>query len=322
MAALVEALNLTKHFPGEGGAVRAVDDVSFVIEPGQTLGLAGESGCGKSTIGRTILNLIQPTSGRVFFEGRDIFDLPRAERRTLRREMGIVFQDPYSSLSPRLNVLGIVGEPLKVHTAKRGAALKARVVELLEQVGLEAEHLGRYPHQFSGGQRQRIALARSLALNPKFLIFDEPTSALDVSVQAQVLNLIKRLQRQKGLTYLFITHDLQVVKHVADRIMIMYLGQIVESGPVADVFARPRHPYTRALISAIPQADPSRRRERILLEGEVPSPVNPPRGCRFHPRCPEVLEICRREAPAMRRTGNQEAACHLIQDDDDEELMV
>ena len=307
----VESQNLKKYFHTDSGVVRAVDDVSFGIEPGETVGLVGESGCGKSTIGRTILKLVEPSGGKLFFEGRDIFELDRADRRALRREMGIVFQNPYSSLNPRMKVLQIVGEPLKTHTKINGARLRRKVLELLAQVGLKPEQLNRFPHQFSGGQRQRIAIARSLALDPKFLILDEPTSALDVSVQAQVLNLIRKLQRSKNLTYLFITHDLLVVKYIADRILVMYLGKLVESGPVEPVFERPLHPYTQALLSAIPKADPSVRQKRLLLEGEVPSPINPPTGCRFNSRCPKVVSICREKEPELRRMGQRQVACHL-----------
>ena len=307
----VESQNLKKYFHTDSGVVRAVDDVSFGIEPGETVGLVGESGCGKSTIGRTILKLVEPSGGKLFFEGRDIFELDRADRRALRREMGIVFQNPYSSLNPRMKVFQIVGEPLKTHTKINGARLRRKVLELLAQVGLKPEQLNRFPHQFSGGQRQRIAIARSLALDPKFLILDEPTSALDVSVQAQVLNLIRKLQRSKNLTYLFITHDLLVVKYIADRILVMYLGKLVESGPVEPVFEQPLHPYTQALLSAIPKADPSVRQKRLLLEGEVPSPINPPTGCRFNSRCPKVVSICREKEPELRRMGQRQVACHL-----------
>ncbi|MEW5721518.1 MAG: dipeptide ABC transporter ATP-binding protein [Thermodesulfobacteriota bacterium] len=315
MTPLLEAENLVKHFPGPRGLVRAVDGVSFALEPGRTVGLVGESGCGKSTVGRIILNLIPPTSGRLWFNGRNIYELKRAERRRLRREMGIVFQDPYSSLNPRLKVLDIVGEPLRTHLGLRGAALRDRVVELLQNVGLEPEHLHRFPHQFSGGQRQRLAISRSLALNPQFLVLDEPTSALDVSVQAQVLNLIRSLQKEKNLTYLFITHDLHVIRHLADRVMVMYLGGVVESGPVPELFQRPLHPYTQALLAAIPVADPAARRKRQLLEGEVPSPVNPPPGCRFHTRCPWVEPVCRTQEPLLQRCAGQLAACHRVHEE-------
>jgi len=311
MQPCVQSQNLKKYFHTDSGVVRAVDDVSFYIEPGETVGLVGESGCGKSTIGRTILKLVEPSGGKLFFEGHNIFKMDRSERQTLRREMGIVFQNPYSSLNPRMKVLQIVGEPLKTHLKIKGARLRKKVSEMLEQVGLKPEHLNRFPHQFSGGQRQRIAIARSLSLDPKFLIFDEPTSALDVSVQAQVLNLIRDLQRSKNLTYLFITHDLHVVKYIADRILVMYLGKLVESGPVEPVFEQPLHPYTQALLSAIPEADPSVRQKHLLLEGEVPSPINPPAGCRFHSRCPMVESICREKEPELRILGQRQVACHL-----------
>ena len=311
MQPCVQSQNLKKYFHTNSGVVRAVDDVSFYIEPGETVGLVGESGCGKSTIGRTILKLVEPSGGKLFFEGHNIFKMDRSERQTLRREMGIVFQNPYSSLNPRMKVLQIVGEPLKTHLKIKGARLRKKVSEMLEQVGLKPEHLNRFPHQFSGGQRQRIAIARSLSLDPKFLIFDEPTSALDVSVQAQVLNLIRDLQHSKNLTYLFITHDLHVVKYIADRILVMYLGKLVESGPVEPVFEQPLHPYTRALLSAIPQADPSVRQKHLLLEGEVPSPINPPAGCRFHSRCHVVESICLEKEPELRILGQRQVACHL-----------
>jgi oligopeptide/dipeptide ABC transporter ATP-binding protein len=311
MQPCVQSQNLKKYFHTNSGVVRAVDDVSFYIEPGETVGLVGESGCGKSTIGRTILKLVEPSGGKLFFEGHNIFKMDRSERRTLRREMGIVFQNPYSSLNPRMKVLQIVGEPLKTHLKIKGARLRKQVSEMLEQVGLKPEHLNRFPHQFSGGQRQRIAIARSLSLDPKFLIFDEPTSALDVSVQAQVLNLIRDLQHSKNLTYLFITHDLHVVKYIADRILVMYLGKLVESGPVEPVFEQPLHPYTQALLSALPQADPSVRQKHLLLEGEVPSPINPPAGCRFHSRCHVVESICCEKEPELRILGQRQVACHL-----------
>lgn len=311
--ALIEALNIKKYFPTQDGRlVKAVDGVSFVVKAGETLGMVGESGCGKSTIGRVILNLIEPSGGQLMFEDRNIFELPRTERRALRRKMGIVFQDPYSSLNPRMNVLQIVGEPLVVHHKLKRNALKEKVVELLEQVGLKPEQINRFPHQFSGGQRQRLGIARALALGPKFLILDEPTSALDVSVQAQVLNLIKKLQAAQALTYLFITHDLNVVRHIADRVMVMYLGKLVEAGTVADIFERPLHPYTRALLSANPKIDPSLRRARTLLEGDVPSPADPPPGCSFHTRCPIAESGCRKIEPELRQIEDRKVACHLV----------
>lgn len=312
MDALVEARNLKKYFPISGGQVRAVDDISFSIAEGQTMGLVGESGCGKSTVGRTMLNLVEPSGGQLLYKGTNIFGLPRSDRRVLRKKMGMVFQNPYSALNPRMNVLNQVGEPLKVHNRLRGAALRDRVAELLEQVGLKAEHLNRFPHQFSGGQRQRIVIARSLCLSPKFLILDEPTSALDVSVQAQVLNLIKALQRTRELTYLFITHDLNVVRHIAERVIVMYLGRLVEEGSVDEVFNAPLHPYTEALLSAVPRILPGTGTKRILLEGEVPSPIAPPPGCHFHPRCPKVEAVCRQNEPRLKLIGHRRAACHLV----------
>ena len=311
--ALIKALNIKKYFPAQGDRmVKAVDDVSFTVAKGETVGLVGESGCGKSTIGRVIMNLIEPTDGGLLFEDRNIFELPRAEQRALRRKMGIVFQDPYSSLNPRMNVLQIVGEPLVVHHKLKRARLREEVVRLLEQVGLKPEQINRYPHQFSGGQRQRLGIARALALGPEFLILDEPTSALDVSVQAQILNLIKKLQTAKALTYLFITHDLNVVRHIADRLIVMYLGKLVEEGNVADIFKQPLHPYTQALLSANPKIDPSLRGTRTLLEGDVPSPANPPPGCRFHTRCPIAESVCRETEPELEQVGDRKVSCHLI----------
>jgi len=299
MPPLVQAIDLVKHFPVPGGVVHAVDGVSFSIEEGETVGLVGESGCGKTTVGRTMLNLIYPTAGELHFEGRDIFMLKPRELQTLRRKMAIVFQNPYSSLNPRMKIKDIVAEPLRTHTDLRGEALRERVLELLDQVGLTKQHLLRYPHEFSGGQRQRIAIARALALKPKFIVFDEPTSALDVSVQAQVLNLIGDLQRDLGLTYFFISHNLSVVEHIADRIMIMYLGKIAEIGTRENIFDHPLHPYTQALLSAIPLVDLDQTKEAFLLVGDIPSPVNPPAGCRFHTRCPLAVPACQEKAPEL-----------------------
>jgi len=300
MPPLVQAIDLVKHFPVPGGVVHAVDGVSFSIEEGETVGLVGESGCGKTTVGRTMLNLIYPTAGELHFEGRDIFMLKPRELQTLRRKMAIVFQNPYSSLNPRMKIKDIVAEPLRTHTDLRGEALRERVLELLDQVGLTKQHLLRYPHEFSGGQRQRIAIARALALKPKFIVFDEPTSALDVSVQAQVLNLIGDLQRELGLTYFFISHNLSVVEHIADRIMIMYLGKIAEIGTRENIFDHPLHPYTQALLSAIPLVDPDQTKQAILLVGDIPSPVNPPAGCRFHTRCPLAVPACQEKVPQLK----------------------
>ncbi len=311
--ALIEALNIKKYFPAhDGRLVKAVDDVSFAVDAGETVGLVGESGCGKSTIGRVIINLLQPTDGQLLFEERNIFALSKSKRRELRRKMGIVFQDPYSSLNPRMNALQIVGEPLTVHHGLKGTRLRDEVIGLLEQVGLKPAQVNRYPHQFSGGQRQRLGIARALALGPKFLILDEPTSALDVSVQAQVLNLIRKLQAANALTYLFITHDLNVVRHIADRVMVMYLGKLVEEGRVDDIFGEPLHPYTKALLSANPKLDPKLRGERTLLEGDIPSPANPPPGCSFHTRCPIAEAGCSEIEPELKQLGDRKVACHLV----------
>jgi oligopeptide transport system ATP-binding protein len=302
---ILEVRNLVKHFPitkgfifqRQVGVVRAVDGVSFTIREGETLGLVGESGCGKTTLGRVILRLMEPTSGEVIFMGRNIFQLSREELRRLRRDMQIIFQDPYSSLNPRMTVGDIIGEPLEIHRLARGREKVRRVQELLEIVGLSPYHINRYPHEFSGGQRQRIGIARALAVNPKLIICDEPVSALDVSIQAQVINLLEELQREFKLTYLFIAHDLSVVKHISDRIAVMYLGKIVELAPADELFENPQHPYTEALLSAVPIPDPEIRRARIILPGDVPSPVNPPSGCRFHTRCMYAVERCSREEP-------------------------
>jgi oligopeptide/dipeptide ABC transporter ATP-binding protein len=295
--------DLRTHFAARRGnrdrAVRAVDGVTFHVKHGRALGLVGESGCGKSTLARTILRLIPATSGRVWFGGRDVFSSSPNEMRALRREIQIVFQDPIGSLNPRLTVGDIVGEGLKIHGLARGAALRDRVARLLERVGLSADHRDRYPHEFSGGQRQRIGIARALALEPEFIVCDEPVSALDVSVRSQILNLLCDLQRDLGLTYLFIAHDLAVVEHLSDAVAVMYLGKIVETAPAAEIYSQARHPYTQALLSAVPEPDPAHRSRRVVLAGEVPSPADPPRGCAFHPRCPFATDRCRREVPAL-----------------------
>jgi peptide/nickel transport system ATP-binding protein len=323
---LVEVENLRVWFPIKSGIVldrhigdiKAVDDVSFEIRRGETLGLVGESGCGKSTVGRTILRLYKPTAGKIRFDGQDITELGETDLRPLRRRMQMVFQDPFASLNPRHSVGRIVGEPLKVHGINKGKAVGRRVRELLEIVGLPADAAGRYPHEFSGGQRQRIGLARSLALNPDFIVCDEPVSALDVSIQAQIINLLEGLQKDFDLTYLFIAHDLAVVRHISDRIAVMYLGWIVEVSPAEELYENPLHPYTISLLSAVPIPDPEveRGRETILLAGDLPSPANPPAACRFHTRCPYVQPTrCRDEVPPLRQlsTGH-EVACHWAEE--------
>jgi oligopeptide/dipeptide ABC transporter ATP-binding protein len=302
---LLRVEGLKKHFPVTRGLfgrvvgqVRAVDDVSFTIAPGETLGLVGESGSGKTTVGRAILRLIEPTAGRVSFDGRDLARASGRELRELRRSLQVIFQDPYSSLNPRFRVIDIVGEPLEVHGLARGAEVEKRVADLLRRVGLSPAWMNRYPHEFSGGQRQRIGIARAIALGPKLIVCDEPVSALDVSIQAQVVNLLKQLRRELGLAYLFIAHDLSVVRHLSQRVAVMYLGELVEIAPVSRLFAAPAHPYTRALLAAIPVPDPTQIRRRLTLSGDIPSPLNPPPGCRFHTRCPAVMDRCRSEPPA------------------------
>lgn len=319
---LLEVNHLTKFFPVRSGlfskvtaSVKAVDDVTFDIMPGETFGLVGESGCGKTTVGRSILRLMEPSGGEAIFEGDNIFTMDSKTLRATRRRMQIVFQDPYSSLNPRMTVGSIVGEPLLVHKLAKGQDLTERVYQLLSRVGLRPEHFSRYPHEFSGGQRQRIGIARALALNPKFIVCDEAVSALDVSIQAQIINLLKDLQEEFHLSYLFITHDLNVVQYIAKRIAVMYLGKLAEVAPSETLFENAKHPYTRALLSANPLPDPTMKHERILLPGDVPSPLNPPSGCRFHTRCPEVMDHCKTSEPPLIHIGESgtehKVWCHL-----------
>ena len=316
---LLEVKHLKKHFPIKGGVfskiigyVYAVDDINFTLERGETLGLVGESGCGKSTTGRTILRLIEPTEGMISFEGQDITHLDKGAMRALRREMQIIFQDPYASLNPRMTVGSIIGEPLEIHKIAKGSEKEERVASLLQKVGLRAEDMRKYPHEFSGGQRQRIGIARALALNPKLIVCDEPVSALDVSIQAQVINLLEDLQAEFGLSYLFIAHNLNVVEHISNRVAVMYLGQIVELASDEELYRNPQHPYTEALLSAVPIPDPTVKKKRIILEGDVPSPINPPKGCHFHTRCMYKDKICEEVEPEFKDIGGGHwVACHF-----------
>ena len=322
MEPLLEVRDLQKYFPVRGGLLRrvvaqvkAVDGVSFTLGAGETLGLVGESGCGKSTLGRAILQLQKPTGGQVILSGEDVTRADPRRMHRLRREMQIIFQDPFASLSPRRTVAQTIREPLDVHRIGTPAERNAKVEELLQIVGMRSSVLDRYPHEFSGGQRQRVGIARALALNPRLIVADEPVSALDVSVRAQVLNLIARLQREHGIAFLFISHDLSVVEHVSDRVGVMYLGKLVEMASARDIYREPRHPYTQALLSAVPVPDPTRKSQRIVLEGDVPSPINPPPGCPFHGRCPKAMDICSRAVPPVIEVGGPElphhVACHL-----------
>ena len=319
LMALLEVENLKKHFPVTTGVlsrtigfVKAVDGVSFTLGRGETLGLVGESGCGKTTVGRSVLRLVEPTAGSVVFDGRDLLALDPGEMLRMRASLQIIFQDPYSSLNPRMSVGAIIAEPIRNHLAAGGAEIRNRVAQLMDRVGLHPEHMRRYPHEFSGGQRQRIGIARALALNPRVIVCDEPVSALDVSIQAQVINLLAQLQEQLDLSYLFIAHDLSVVEHISDRVAVMYLGRIVELAPADELYGHPCHPYSQALMSTVPIADPDVRREKIILQGDVPSPLAPPSGCSFHPRCAARKGVCAEIEPALVDIGGGHfVACHV-----------
>ncbi len=316
---LLEVKNLVKHYPIKAGVlqktvgkVRSVDGVSFSIERGKTFGLVGESGCGKTTIGRTLIRLVEPTSGQAFLNGQDIFSLNKKDLKALRPKLQMIFQDPYSSLNPRMPVGEIIGEAVREHNLVEKNRLKDYILQIMEECGLRRYYIDRYPHEFSGGQRQRICIARALALRPELVIADEPVSALDVSIQAQVINLMKDLQTKNGLTYLFISHDLSVVEYLADTVGVMYLGSLVELATKEQIFSNPKHPYTRALLSAVPIPDPDKKMNRIILEGDIPSASNPPKGCKFHTRCPNCMDICKEQVPVWKDYGNGHyTACHL-----------
>ncbi len=313
MTALLEISSLAKHYPARDGhgLVKAVNDVSLTLEAGRTLGIVGESGCGKSTLARLILRLIEPTAGTIFFNGQNLVGLASSELRRRRRDIQIVFQDPYASLDPRMNVQAIISEPLDIHGIGSRAERKTKVLELLDLVGLDRSAGAKYPHEFSGGQRQRIGIARAIALEPKLVVLDEPVSALDVSIQSQILNLLINLKKRLGLSYIFISHDLSVVEHVSDDVAVMYLGQIVEYGKAAQVLSAPLHPYSQALVSAIPEIDPQKKKQRIVLTGDPPNPEDIPPGCPFHPRCRHVMALCRQTPPELRAAQNSLVACHL-----------
>jgi oligopeptide/dipeptide ABC transporter ATP-binding protein len=317
---LLEIRNLKKYFPVRAGIMRrvmgqvkAVDDISFEVAEGETLGLVGESGCGKTTAGRTLLRLHEPTAGRIFFDGQDVTEIKGPELRQLRADMQIVFQDPYSSLNPRMTIKGIVEEGLVVHQIGARAERLEKVKDTLVKVGLDPSYINRYPHEFSGGQRQRISVARALALNPRFMVLDEPISALDVSIQSQVINLLNDLKDEFKLTYLFISHDLSVVEYISDHVAVMYLGEIVETATSKELYCNPHHPYTRALLSSVPSMDPKTKKERMVLDGDVPSPINPPQGCRFHPRCPVAMDICKEVSPRPLDLDGHIVRCHAVE---------
>ena len=309
---MLEVSNLVKHFPVKTWILKAVDGISFKVGDGEILGLVGESGCGKTTLGRGILRLMEPTSGEVLFRGNSVTKMGKEELRKIRRYMQIIFQDPYSSLNPRMNIRQIVGEGLKIHKITSGKELNKKVENMLERVGIPATYINKNPRDLSGGQRQRIAIARAIVLSPAFIVCDEPVSALDVSIQSQILNLLIELKNEFGLSYLFISHDLSVIEYISDRVMVMYLGQIVESAPVDAIYKNPKHPYTLALMNAIPVVDPDLKRKRRILQGDPPSPINPPDGCRFHPRCPEAMEVCKSIYPEqIMISPNHTTRCHL-----------